>query len=114
LDVDASFEDSAILDADARRDDIADQLRALPDFDFVAGLDVALHLSEDDDVTGADAGLDAAGWSDGDLVIRRIDRALDIAVDIEVFFRKYLANNFYSLPDRSGTARLRVGHQIGC
>src|SRR5579862_3153895 len=94
LDIDAALEQRTIFDADARRNDVPDQLRILADIDFVGSHDVTLHLAEDDDFPGAYVGLDAAIRADGDFVLLRFDGAFDIAIDVEVFLRKNLTADF--------------------
>src|SRR5580658_7171793 len=50
LDIDAAFEQRTVLNADPRRDDVADQFGILTDVDLVARLHIALNLAEDNDV----------------------------------------------------------------
>jgi hypothetical protein len=107
--VDVPPKKGAILNADAQGGDIAEQLGPFSNSDFVAGSHVALHVSENDDITGEYVSLNAAAWPDDDLVIGCLDLAFDVALDAEILFREDLANDFYRLPDSRYTPRLLWG-----
>src|SRR5580698_8361002 len=83
LDVDAAFEQSTILNADARSGDVADKFGILADVYLVAGLHVALYLAQDDHFPGPNAGLNATVRANRYLILQRFDGAFDIAVDVK-------------------------------
>ena len=94
LDIDTAFEQGAVFDADTRGNDVSHKLRILTDINLVRGLHVALHLPEDDDLPGPNAGLNTTVRPDRYFILLRFDRSFDIAIDIEVFLREDLADDF--------------------
>ncbi len=80
-DVDAAFEEGAILDADASRGHIAGQGALGADVHAVRGSDVAANLAQDDDLASGDVGRDLAVAAHGHTVAGKRDAALDFAVD---------------------------------
>jgi hypothetical protein len=107
--IDFSFDLGAVVEDYARRCDIADQPRILPEFDFTAGHNIALHLSHNDYVPGQDCGLNPAARSDCDLAILCLDCPFNVAVDLKIFFTDDLADDFYSLAYGCGVPRLCSG-----
>src|SRR5580658_10160778 len=95
LDVDAAFEQSTILNADARSGDVADEFGILADVHLVAGLHVALYLAQDDHFPGPNAGLNPTVRANRYLILQRFDGPFDIAVDVKIFLGEDLANNLY-------------------
>ena len=55
-DVDTALKESAILDADTLRDDIAGQRTFVADIYAIAGIKIAANFTEHDDFTGIDVG----------------------------------------------------------
>ncbi len=109
FDVDASFKQSAVFNADSGSNDIADELGVFADIYLVGGFHVALNLAEDDHFAGANAGLDTAIRSDGDLIILRFDGTFDIAINIQILFGEDLTDDFDCLSDGRGISRLGIG-----
>ena len=69
-DVDSAFEVGAILDGDASGGDVPGEGAFAADVDAVAGIHIAAHLAEDDDLAGGDVGSNLAVASDGHAVAR--------------------------------------------
>ena len=69
LDLDVAFEVGAVLDADARCDDVADDFAILLDLDAIAHADIADGLAVDHDFAGVDFGIQLSAASDGEPVI---------------------------------------------
>ena len=78
------------------------------------GLHVALHLAEDDDLPGPNAGLNTAVRPDRYFILLRFDGSFDIAIDIEIFLGENLANDFDRFADRCGIPRFCFGCPERC
>lgn len=85
VDFDAALEVGAVLDADARGGDIAGHRAVGFDVDAVAGVEIADDFAVDDDFAGANFGIEHGGGADGELMAIQRDRAVDLAVDLQVF-----------------------------
>ena len=107
--IDCSFDLSAVVEDYARRCDIADQPRILPEFNFTAGHNITLHLSHNEYVPGQDSGLNPAARSDCDLAALCLDCPFNVAVDLKIFFTDDLADDFYRLAYSCGVPRFCSG-----
>lgn len=112
-DVDAAFEEGAILDDNTDGFDVADELGVFADLDAFGGFDVAVDGAEDDDFLGTDAGLEFAVGSDGEAVFEDFDRAIDFAVDIKVFATEQLPLDDDAFADGGGARAFHFDGALG-
>jgi len=80
-DVDSTFEESAIFNADAGSGDVSGECSFGTNIDAVGGGDVPTNLAEHDDFASNDACGDLAIATHGYAIAGEIDAALDLAVN---------------------------------
>ena len=85
VDFDATLEMGAVLDADARGINVADDGAVLLDVNTAARVDVADNFSVGDDFASMNFGSELSGGADGEFVTLEADRAVDDAVNLQVF-----------------------------
>lgn len=90
-DFDASFENRAVLDDNARGIDIALDAAGGAEHDAVASAQVPLDNPAHDDLAGFYIGLDVAVWSDGDAGIGHMSRTDELAVNRDFAFAGEIA-----------------------
>ena len=122
VDFDASLENGAVFDADARRLDIADHRAVLLDFNAIGGIDIAGDFAEDDQFARGNFGIQDAAAADGKAVATDGDRSFDLAIDLQIFFGADAALNFEARADAGQAAgggssrtrkRARIGYGLG-
>jgi len=85
VDFDAALEVSAILDADARGGDIADDGAVGLDVDALAGVDIPDDFAVDDDLPGVNFRIELGLGADGEFVAVERDGAIHFAVNLQIF-----------------------------
>ena len=75
----------AVLDADARRINVADDRAVLLDVDAAAGVHIADDFAVSDDVPRMNFGSKLGRRTDGQFMALERDGAIDDAVDLQVF-----------------------------
>src|SRR5690606_11091801 len=83
--LDGAFEAGAVLEADPRRCDVAPNLRALADADTLRAEEVTFHVAFDVHGMREDIRADLALRADRQRVVAQLHRAVDLALDDEVF-----------------------------
>ena len=91
LHVDAAAEVRAFGNRHARGGDVAVDRPVVPDIDLVARGDVAGHFAEDDDRLREHLRLDLAVGADRQHVLAKLDLALDLSLDGQIFAAVELA-----------------------
>jgi len=114
FDIDAALEQRSVLNADASRNYVSDEFCVFADIDLVRSFDISLDLTKDDDLAGANAGLHTTVRPNGNFVLNRLDRPLDIAIDVEVFLGEDLAVDFNRLSNHRGIPRFCFRYTVGC
>src|SRR4029077_1655437 len=79
--------------------DVALDRSRLLDVDFLGRVQVARHLTEDDDRLGADLRLDAAVRADREHVVTQLDLAVDAPFDREILAAAQLTVDDDALPN---------------
>jgi len=85
VDFDAAFKLGAVLDADARGGDVADDRTVGPDVHALGGEDIADYLAVDDDGASMNFGIEDGGGTDDELMAVERDGAVHLAVNVQVF-----------------------------
>ena len=85
VDFDAALEMGAVLDADARGINVADDGAVLLDVDTATRVDVANDFSVGDDFASMNFGSELSRGADGEFVTFEADGAVDDAVNLQVF-----------------------------
>src|SRR5579875_388584 len=99
LDIDSALEEGAVLDADARRSNIAVQSAFGANVHAIGGRDVAAHFAENDHFAGGDVSRHLAVAAYRDTVAGKVDAALDFAIDKQRLRTGDLALDEQSFPD---------------
>src|SRR5438309_181427 len=100
------LEDDALLNDEARRRDVAEDLARRPDLQAFARCDVARHLAVHHDRGPGDVRVDDRALADGECVLRG-DFALYLALDADRPLEGELAGDPATLAEeRAGSARL--------
>src|ERR1035438_5097038 len=81
--VDATFEEGAIFNADARSSHIAGQGAFRADVDAIRSRHIAANFAQNDNFAGGNAGRHLAVAAHGYAVAGETDAALDLAIDKE-------------------------------
>src|SRR5712664_2196955 len=86
VDFDAALEVGAVLDANARRGNITDDLAILLDVHAATGEDVADDFAVDDHIASVNFGMELSRRAYGEFMSVERDGAVYLTVDLQVFF----------------------------
>src|SRR5690606_1269813 len=107
--LDRAFEAGTVLEHDARRRDVAANLRALTDADPLRADQVAFHVAFDVDRVREDVRVDLALRADRQRVVAQLHRAVDLAFDDEVFLATQVSVDVDRRADHGRLSRGRRG-----
>jgi hypothetical protein len=99
-DVNAALEEGAIANADALCGHIPGQRTFTADVHTVAGIDIAAHFAKNHHFPGSDIRRHLGIPANRDPAVRRVDRTLDVAFDIQRFGTYDFALDLQALADR--------------
>src|SRR5690606_2787947 len=99
----------AVVEADARRRDVAANLRALANAYALGAEQIALHIALDEYRMREDVRADLALRADGQRVALQLNGAVDLALDDQVFLAAQIAVDMNRRADHGGFARRRSG-----
>jgi hypothetical protein len=113
-DVNAALEEGAIANADALCGHIPGQRTFTADVHTVAGIDITAYFAKNHHFPGSDIRRHLGIPTNRDPTVRRVDRTLDVAVDIQRFGTYYFALDLQALADRGRTSDCwRWGRRVG-
>jgi hypothetical protein len=82
---DAALEVRSVLDADARRGNVADNRAIRLDVDAVARMDVPHHFAKNHHFCCVNLGMDLSAGANGQCMAAERDWAIHFAIDLQVF-----------------------------
>src|SRR5215472_222439 len=113
VDFDAALEMGAVLDADARRINVADNGAILLDVHAATGVDVADHFAVSHHVAGMNFRFELRGGTNGELVTLEADGAVDDSVDLQIFRTVDLTLDLDAATEARGAASRRTAEFCG-
>src|SRR5215470_1393416 len=93
----------AVFDADARRINVANDRTVLLDVHAAAGVDVADNFAVGHDVTGVNFGIELSCRTDREFMAFQRNRAIDDAIDLQVFRAMHLSPDLNAGAEARGT-----------
>src|SRR6185437_3542389 len=107
--IDGALDDSILMDDQARRNDVAGNLRGVAKLDALGGVNLAIDAAADDDLARGDLGLGIAFLAHGQAAFVQLDFAGDATFDDQVFRGGDVAGDGDVLSDK---AAFGSGHAV--
>lgn len=104
VDFNAALEVSAILDADARGGNIADDGAVFFDIDAIGGVEIADDFAENNGLAGVNFRIELGGGTDGESMAGQGNGAIHFAVDLKVFYTDDFTFDLQASTQARGTA----------
>ena len=113
VDFDAALEMGAVLDADARRINVADDGAILLDVHPPTVVDIADHFAVSNHVASMNFRFELGGGANGEFVTLEADGALDDSVDLQIFRTVDLTLDLDAATEARGAASRRTAEFWG-